>query len=125
MLLFIAQSRSKTGAPGTGTPGKQLKERNELEPLSCSRSLLYLASGAGTLRGLHQGGVAHLRLRNSMGWRGRGASERHSGWPSLLHVLYAAWQLDFTMEISPIQGTVYIWKEHSAFCKREERGIVR
>lgn len=83
MLLFIVQSRSKTGAPGTGTPGKQLKERNKLEPLSCSRSLLYLSSGASTLRGLHRGGVTHVRLRSSMGWRGRGASERQSGWPSL------------------------------------------
>ena len=40
------------------------------------------------------------------------------------HILYASWQLDFTMEVLPNQGTVYIWKEQSAFYKREMRMVV-
>lgn len=53
-----------------------------------------------------------------------GASERQSARPSLSRVLYASWQLDLIMEVLPNQGTVYIWKEQSAFCKREAREMV-
>lgn len=54
-----------------------------------------------------------------------GVGESGESGPACHRVLYASWQLDFTKEVFPSQGTVYIWKEQSVFCEREERGIVR
>lgn len=48
---------------------------------------------------------------------------RWSGCPVCHEVLYALWQLDFVREFVFFQGTVYISKVQSIFCKREERHV--